>query len=71
MSPLGSNLPLMSIMTDDIGILHKGAGCGCGIETDYLEILGRVGVADIKTCAQGANDYWREQSDATNKRESL
>lgn len=60
LTPLGSNLPLMSIMTDDLGILHDGTECGCGIPTDYLEILGRVGVRDIKTCAVGADDYLKD-----------
>lgn len=53
-SPLVNSVPLLSIMTDDLGILHDGDTCGCGIQTPYLEILGRVGVEDITTCAAGA-----------------
>ena len=41
-------------MTDDLGILHDGAECGCEITSPYLEIVGRVGLKDIKTCAAGA-----------------
>lgn len=53
-TPMVNSVPLVSIMTDDLGILHDGAACGCGIESPYLEILGRVGVEDIITCAAGA-----------------
>ena len=35
-------------------MLHDGASCGCGIESPYLELLGRVGLKEIKTCAAGA-----------------
>lgn len=57
LTPLGASIPLASVMTDDLGILHDGTQCGCGITTDYLEILGRVGVNDIKTCSAGAGEY--------------
>lgn len=51
--------PILSVMTDDLGILHDG-GCGCGIDSPYLEIIGRVGVKDIKTCAAGAAEILSE-----------
>ena len=41
-------------MTDDLGILHDPEECGCGLDSPWLEILGRVGLQDIKTCAAGA-----------------
>ncbi|MBR4274396.1 MAG: acyl-protein synthetase, partial [Bacilli bacterium] len=47
--------PLLSVMTDDIGILHEET-CPCGEKSMYLEILGRSGIEDIKTCAAGAED---------------
>lgn len=53
-TPMIQSAPLLSVMTDDLGILHEGSSCGCGIETPYLEILGRVGMEDITTCAAGA-----------------
>ncbi|MCF7927243.1 MAG: acyl-protein synthetase [Candidatus Izimaplasma sp.] len=52
LSPLNQATPLTSVMTDDLGILHEG--CECGLEAPWLEIIGRVGITDIKTCAQGA-----------------
>lgn len=54
LSPMVDSTPILSVMTDDLGILHDGEKCGCGIDTPYLEILGRVGMADITTCAAGA-----------------
>lgn len=56
MTPLHSNLPIVSILTDDLGCVRPGADCGCGIKSDYLEIFGRVGVQGVKTCAGGAQE---------------
>lgn len=54
LSPLNTATPLVSVMTDDLGILHKG--CKCGLDAPWLEIIGRVGIKDIATCAQGADE---------------
>ena len=56
MTPLVKSAPVHSIVTDDLGILHEGSECGCGINTPYLEILGRVGMEYITTCAAGAEN---------------
>ena len=56
-SPLMCATPTLSVMTDDLGVLHPAGTCGCGIEGPWLEILGRVGVRDIVTCAAGAAEY--------------
>lgn len=55
-TPMMESAPLTSVMTDDIGILRDGAECGCGISTPTLELLGRAGLQNIKTCAAGAGD---------------
>lgn len=55
-SPLCKATPILSIMTDDLGILHDGSNCPCGVKSPYLEIVGRVAPDDIKTCAAGAAD---------------
>jgi phenylacetate-coenzyme A ligase PaaK-like adenylate-forming protein len=55
LTPISRGAPLTSIVTDDLGILHDEE-CGCGIHSPYLEIVGRVGLEDIKTCAAGADD---------------
>ena len=43
-------------MTDDLGILHNGSECSCGLKTPFLEIVGRVAPEDTKTCAAGAEE---------------
>lgn len=55
-TPMVKSMPLLSVMTDDLGVLHDGETCGCGIRSPYLEIIGRVGLEDIKTCAADAAD---------------
>lgn len=54
LTPMVKATPILSVMTDDLGVLHEGKECGCGIDAPYLEVIGRVGVQDIKTCAAGA-----------------
>ena len=61
LTPMTKSMPILSVMTDDIGILHPPGSCGCGISSPWLEILGRVGVKDIVTCAAGAEEYLENQ----------
>lgn len=53
-SPLVGSVPLVSVITDDLAVMYDGERCGCGISSPYFEIIGRVGLQDIKTCAAGA-----------------
>lgn len=53
-TPLADSMPLVSVLTDDLGILYPGKACGCGNAAPYFEILGRAGLTEIKTCAAGA-----------------
>ena len=53
-TPMVKATPILSVMTDDLGVLHRGEECGCGIKEPFLEIIGRVAPNDIKTCAAGA-----------------
>lgn len=53
-SPLVTSMPLVSVMTDDIAVLHEAEHCGCGIETPYFELLGRANAKGIQTCAATA-----------------
>lgn len=55
-TPMMTSMPFTSVMTDDLAIMHPGKECGCGISSPYFEILGRVGLADIKTCAANASE---------------
>ena len=59
LTPLSIGTPILSIMTDDLGILHEEE-CPCGEKSMYLEILGRSGVEDVKTCAAGAEELLKE-----------
>ena len=56
LTPIMNSMPFTSVMTDDLAVLHCGEECGCGIKSPYFEILGRVGLSDIKTCAAGASE---------------
>ena len=53
-TPLNRATPVTSVVTDDLGVLRPGEDCGCGINSPYLTILGRVGMPEIQTCAAGA-----------------
>ena len=55
LTPMCIGTPILSVMTDDLGILHEEK-CPCGEKSMYLEILGRSGLDDIKTCAAGAEE---------------
>lgn len=55
LTPMVDATPLLSIMTDDLGVIHDEP-CGCGAKSPYLEIIGRVGIKDITTCAAGADE---------------
>jgi phenylacetate-coenzyme A ligase PaaK-like adenylate-forming protein len=57
-TPMIEGTPLLSVMTDDLGILHDK--CECGVNSPWLEIIGRVGIKDITTCAQGAEEMLKE-----------
>lgn len=59
LTPMVRSAPLLSVMTDDLGVLHDEP-CPCGVEAPWLEIIGRVGIGDIVTCAAGAEDYLKE-----------
>ncbi|MBQ1398480.1 MAG: acyl-protein synthetase [Clostridia bacterium] len=60
-SPMVRATPILSVMTDDLGVLHDGGECGCGCNSPFLEIIGRVGLKEIKTCAAGAAELLIKQ----------
>ncbi len=57
LTPYVKSMPLSSVLTDDLAVLHPAKSCGCGIATDYFELKGRAGVSQIKTCAAHAIDF--------------
>lgn len=56
-TPVLSSAPYGSIITDDIAVMKDGSQCGCGISAPYFELMGRVGMASIKTCTQAASEF--------------
>lgn len=54
-TPILSNAPYGSIITDDIAVLRDN--CGCGSASPYLDIIGRVGLSNIRTCTQQASEF--------------
>lgn len=59
LTPMVDATPLLSVMTDDLGILHD-EGCPCGEKSPWLEVIGRVGIKDITTCAAGAEEMLKK-----------
>jgi len=53
-SPLVLSMPITSVITDDLAMLHPGEQCGCGIKTPFFELQGRAGVSQIRTCTTDA-----------------
>ena len=54
-TPLLSSAPYGSIITDDIAVLREN--CSCGIASPYIDIVGRVGLSNIRTCTQQASEF--------------
>jgi len=54
-SPILSSAPYGSIITDDIAVLRDN--CSCGIESPYVDIIGRIGLSNLRTCTQQASDF--------------
>ncbi|MCB0368958.1 MAG: hypothetical protein KDD45_05760, partial [Bdellovibrionales bacterium] len=53
-SPYITSVPANSVLMGDLAVLHPYQECGCGIKTDWFEILGRAGVSKNKSCAIAA-----------------
>lgn len=59
--------PLLHIMTDDLGVMYSGEQCGCGIKTPYFDILGRVGMKQIKTCSATSEELVKKYDEIKRK----
>lgn len=62
LTPMVYATPMLSVMTDDLAVLRDGETCACGLKSPYVEIVGRVGLHDIKTCAAGAAELIKEDA---------
>ncbi len=58
-TPLIRSQPLVSVMMNDIAVLHDGKDCDCGIGTPYFEVLGRAGTGKLRNCALSADELLR------------
>lgn len=50
------SVPAVSVLMGDMAALRDGRSCGCGIEAPYMEILGRAGTSQSKSCAIAASE---------------
>jgi len=48
--------PAISVLMGDMAVLHAPEECGCGIQTPFMEILGRAGTSAAKSCAITASE---------------
>ncbi|MDW5418850.1 hypothetical protein R6242_19965 [Iodobacter sp. CM08] len=59
-SPYITSSPAHSVIMSDLATLHPGHECGCGIETDWFELLGRAGTSKNRSCALAASELIKE-----------
>lgn len=50
------SVPAVSVLMGDMAVLHSPDECGCGIETPFMEIIGRAGTSKSKSCAITASE---------------
>lgn len=50
------SVPAVSVLMGDLAVLHNASECNCGIETPFIEILGRAGISAAKSCAITASE---------------
>ncbi|MEQ2025782.1 acyl-protein synthase [Xenorhabdus szentirmaii] len=55
-SPFITSCPAHSIVTSDLAVLHSGDSCGCELDTDWFELLGRAGTSKARSCAIAASE---------------
>lgn len=53
-SPYITSVPAQGVMMGDLAKLYPADRCGCGLQTEYFEILGRAGTSTNKSCAAAA-----------------
>ena len=55
-SPYITSSPAHNIVMSDLAILHRAETCGCGIATDWFELLGRASQHQARSCALAASE---------------
>ncbi|MDK2125167.1 LuxE/PaaK family acyltransferase [Parachitinimonas caeni] len=59
-SPYITSSPAHSVVMSDLAVLHRADECGCGIATDWFELLGRASTSKARSCALAASELIRE-----------
>ncbi|WP_340611266.1 acyl-protein synthase [Xenorhabdus bharatensis] len=59
-SPFITSSPAHSIVMSDLAVLHPGSHCGCELDTDWFELLGRAGTSKSRSCAIAASELIKE-----------
>lgn len=59
-SPYISSSPAHSLLLSDLAVLHPAERCGCGLPTDWFELLGRAGTSKNRSCAMAASELIKE-----------
>jgi phenylacetate-coenzyme A ligase PaaK-like adenylate-forming protein len=55
-SPYITSSPAHSVVMSDLAVLQPGRACGCGLGTDWFEVLGRASVHRGRGCALAASE---------------
>ncbi|MFN8406589.1 MAG: hypothetical protein U0X71_03800 [Sphingobacteriaceae bacterium] len=56
-SPYSTSAPVHNILMSDLAVMHAGQSCGCGISSDYFEIIGRASTKKNRSCAVAASEF--------------
>lgn len=56
-SPYSTSAPVHNVLMSDLAVLYPGAKCGCGIQSDYFNIIGRAGNKQNRSCAVAASEF--------------
>lgn len=60
MSPYITSSPAHNVVMSDLAVLHPAGECGCGIETDWFDFVGRASVTKPRSCSLAASELIRE-----------
>lgn len=59
-SPYITSSPAHSVLLNDLALLQPAERCGCGLATDWFELLGRAGTSKNRSCAMAASELINE-----------
>lgn len=59
-SPYITSVPAQNVIMTDLVKKIPARACGCGLETDAFEVIGRAGTSRSKSCALAASELLKE-----------